>query len=344
MEKNMNSKLTPEVSWFTPPGIGSSNGYGSAAVHTIKALQELGINVPFQSNNLQYNKNTNSYCHISFVQPEHYQGRPDQYKVGYTNWESSVIPEQWIKKMQAMNEIWAPSTYVVDVFKSYNVNDNIKLVPHGFDPEVWKITQRYKTDSFTFLHVGGPTERKGGQKVVDAFIELFDGQEEYKLVLKSSGPTETRLYIKNVFGRSQRHPQITVIDEILDPEGLAKLYASANCLVYPTNGEGFGLIPFQGVVTGLPTIVTNATACTDFASYAIPLNWTEIEGNGVHLGRWAEPDLNHLRELMIYVVANYDKEKERAIESARILQSKYRWSNAAEKIVDILGDKLYKRT
>jgi glycosyltransferase involved in cell wall biosynthesis len=343
MGRKLSKNNRGEISWFTPPGIGVGNGYGYAAIETIKALQRLDVNIPFQSDDMMHSKKTTAKCHVSFVQPVFYQGTPDQFRVGYTPWESSKIPDEWIPRMQRMDEIWTPATWVADIYKSYNVNSTIRYVPHGFDPEVWKIFQRYEKDTFTFLHVGGPAERKGAQRVVDAFVDLFGNDKSVSLILKSNGPSEARVKFGGVFGNAGHHPQISVIEHSMEVEDLAALYSTADCLVYPTNGEGFGLIPFQGIATGIPTIVTDATACSDFAQYAIPLKATPTPGEGVHLGDWYEPDPEHLRHLMLEVRENFDAAKEHAMHGAIILRNKFTWDHIAKMIVDILGDQIYER-
>lgn len=325
-----------EIGWFSPPGIGEGMGYGYAAVRTIRGIQNCGVKVSYD------NKDTK--CHISFIQPEYYSGSRDQYRIGYTPWESSVIPETWPAIMNEMQEIWTPSQYCVDIFENYNVNKIIRKIPHGIDQEIWKIHNRYLTDKFIFLHIGGPTTRKGGQRVVDAFIDLFDGKEDVVLLLKSNERTECRFYENNVdFKSAKHHPQIMVIDHAVDVEDLVKIYNSAHCLVYPTNGEGFGLIPFQGIATGLPTIVTNATACADFAELSIPLDSHAAPGTGIHLGDWVEPDMDDLRDKMRYVYDNFNTVKEKTLHSARVIHSTQTWDHVGAQIVEILGEKISQR-
>ena len=101
-----------EIGWFSPPGIGDGVGYGYAAIKTIESLNNKKIKVSYDS--------PNTKAHISFVQPEFYHGNLDQYRIGYTPWESSKIPELWPSKMNEMDEIWTTSNYCVDIFKSYN--------------------------------------------------------------------------------------------------------------------------------------------------------------------------------------------------------------------------------
>ena len=322
-----------EIGWFSPPGLGDGIGYGYAAIKTIEALKNQHIKVSFDSRETK--------AHISFIQPEYYRGEPDQYRIGYTPWESSIIPESWPHTMNQMDEIWTTSKYCVDIFNSFNVNKTIRLVPHGIDPELWKIENRYLQDKFIFFHVGGPTERKGGQRVVDAFIDLFDGNPNVILVLKSNEVSECRFYENGVdFKNAKFHPQILSIDYKVSVEDLVKLYNAAHCLVYPTNGEGFGLIPFQGIATGLPTIVTNATACADFAEMSVPLDSHPAQGNGIHLGDWVDPDLDDLRDKMKYVYENYEQVKEKTLHSATIIHNTQTWDHVADLIVNILGEKI----
>lgn len=325
------------LSWFTPPGIGVGVGYGYAAVSTIESLMSKGVNVQFSETEAGQSANV----HVSFVQPDWYRGKYEQYRVGYTPWESTVLPPQWPSIMRDQNEIWTPSTFIKGVFEDNNVNEIIRVVPHGIDPEIWQIHDREVTDKFVFLHVGGPTARKGGQRVVDAFLDVFGDVDDAYLVLKStSAPTEARWYKNGSYmGSAATHPRITNIDSYLETWQMVEMYNKAHCLVYPTNGEGFGLIPFQGIASGLPTIVTDATACMDFAQMSIPLDSHPAPGNGVHLGQWAEPDADDLRDKMRWVYDNYTEARDKTLKSARIIHSTQTWDHVADQIIEILDDK-----
>ena len=322
--------------YLTPP-VGTGVGYGYAAVETIRGLQGKGLKVSFAREE--------PLVIVSFVQPDYYSGTVDQYRIGYTPWESTDIPERWISHMEKMDEIWTTSQFCREVFEHYNVNRTIRIVPHGIDHAAWPIVDRAIGNKFYFFHLGGPTGRKGGQRVVDAFLDLYDGQEEFQLVLKSNGPTEARWRNKNdvYMGSAENHPQIQNLIGDFDTEYLNAVYNRMHCLVYPTNGEGFGLIPFQGIASGLPTICTNATACADFAKMSVPLDYTWTKGEGIHLGKWAKPDEDDLRDKMKYVVENYEEVKKKTLQSAKIIHDTQTWGHVAEGILDILGDKIYKR-
>jgi glycosyltransferase involved in cell wall biosynthesis len=323
------------LSWFTP-SVGDMAGYGVGAVGLIQGLMHENIYVGFN--------HPKTKVHVSFVQPEWYLGSSNQYRIGYTPWESTEIPESWVYYMQEQDEIWTTSNFCVDVFKKYEVNDTIHMIPHGIDPEIWAVVDRTLANEFVFLHMGSPSERKGAQKVVDAFLDLFDGRNDIKLIMKSTGATEARWRRENFYGGNiKNHPQVTVIEADLPVNDLVKIYHSAHCLVYPTNGEGFGFIPFQGIATGLPTITTNLTATADFAELSMPLKASWTDGIGLHLGLWAEPDLDDLRFQMQSAVDNWEDHKKKAMHSARIIHSTQTWSHIADQVISILGDKLYER-
>lgn len=328
-----------QISWHTPP-VGRSNGYGYAAVESIKALQRAGIRVDWNEPRCN--------IHIDFVQPHAYTGNVHQYRIGYTPWESSEVPCGWVEKINKCNDFWTPSNYCKDVFENAGVEHDIKVVPHGIDPEIFTIEQRTLNDKFVFLHIGGPTERKGGQRVVDAFIQTFGGRDDVFLVIKAIEHTEARWYNGGQLDTVETHPQIGVITSEISESDLASLYHRAHCLVYPSRGEGFGFIPFQGMATGVPTIVTDASAMKDFSHFGIPLEASEVPCDGldtfggIHIGTWFEPSQERLCELMEDVVSNWGEYNKKAIQSAHIIHATQTWDHVAKQMIELIGeDKMF---
>jgi len=334
MMSDIDTDLDPEISWFTPP-VGAAVGYGYAAVNLIRALQKRGVKVAFNSYDPK--------IHISFVQPQLYEGQVGQYRIGYTPWESTEIPAAWVDQISERDDFWTTSNWCQEIFGNYGLES--KVVPHGIEPDDFPIFDRSVSEKFNFLHIGEPTERKGGQRVVDAFVELFEGDDDIRLIMKANKDVSARWRDKRglYHGNASLHPQITIHTDRFSSAQMRLLYHTAHCLVYPTNGEGFGLIPFQAIATGLPTICTNATACSDFAELSMPLDSTPIEGYGVHLGDWADPDLDQLRELMLDAVENWELHKQKAIRSARMIHEDQTWDEIAKLVLGILGDKIYER-
>ena len=329
-----------KISWFSLSNIDASGelwasqGYANAALNTIKALQAKQTGVFYNKPDIPF--------HINFCQPHYYQLRND-YKVGYTPWESTKIPEGWKYNMSLCNEIWATSNFVKEIYEKSGVNDNIYVIPHGISSDFY-IEERELLDKFVFLHIGGDSKRKNAQMVVDAFLELFEGDERYELILKYNNFCYAEIYHNDQLVPAIEHPQITGIPEIYDIHQMIALYHKANCLVYPTNGEGFGMIPFEAIATGLPTIVTNLTGCSDFAEYAIPLEASYGDAYyhshiyGTDTGMWAIPNFENLLTHMTNVAGEYELFKKHAIQSAKILHQNHSWSAVADMILERYGE------
>jgi glycosyltransferase involved in cell wall biosynthesis len=324
-----------KISWFSlnhQDASGDSwysQGYFNAALSTIKALQDKQCAVFYNREDIPY--------HINFCPPTYYQHK-SKYTVGYTPWESTKVPNHWIENMRRCDEVWATSNFVRDIYLKNGVNANIHVIPHGISKE-FSVIERELTGRFNFLHIGGDSKRKNAQMVVDAFLELFEGDDDYRLILKYNKFCYAEVYINNRLVPASVHPQIIAIPDNFETEDLVSLYHKAHCMVYPTMGEGFGMIPFEAIATGLPTIVTNLTGCADFAKLGIPLeaefdkaNWND------HLyetdtGNWASPDFEQLIQLMQHVVNEYDEFKKYAARSARIIHSEWSWASTADKIL-----------
>jgi len=325
-----------QISWFTPQANDSSGeswyslGYQNAAIANIKGLNDLKIAVYYNKNEIPY--------HINFCQPIYYQ-TANYYKVGYTPWESTVVPNSWYHNMSLCDEIWATSNFVKDVYLNSGVHDNVHVIHHGISPE-FKIIDREISSTFNFLHVGGESIRKNSQMVVDAFLDLFEGNYDYKLILKYNQFSNAIITVGGEDTDAANHPQITPLPFSLSQDDLIELYSKAHCMVYPTKGEGFGMIPFESIATGMPTIVTNATGTADFAEMSFALDSEMVPATeqsdyyGVDAGDWAEPDYEHLKSLMIKVSSDYEAAKRKTVQSARILHKEWGWANSAAKIRD----------
>lgn len=327
-----------KISWFSLNNTDESGeswysqGYFNAAISTIRALQDSNCAVFYNSEDIPF--------HVNFCVPHYYQFK-SKYNVGYTPWESTKVPESWKFNMARSNEIWTTSSFVKDVYIENNIHSNIHVIPHGISPE-WEIYERELTGKFNFLHVGGDSKRKNAQLVVDAFLELFDGDENYQLVLKYNKFCHAEAYVGNNLVPAINHPQIIGISDDFSVDQLVQLYHKCHCMVYPTSGEGFGMIPFEAMATAMPTIVTNATGCKDYANLAIPLDATMVKAEwhdymySDDTGYWASPNFDQLIDLMKNVVDEYDEFSDFALRSAKIIHSEWSWSATADKILDRL--------
>jgi glycosyltransferase involved in cell wall biosynthesis len=261
------------------------------------------------------------------------------YSIGLTFWETNRLPDSWVKDCNRMDEVWTTSRVMRDVFIDSGITVPVYDFKLGVDPKIFFPVKRFQNRPFTFLSIGSPSTRKNSQMSVDAFIKVFGGQEGYRMIYKSNGPADARSFNGGMRGKLS-HPQIEVIDWEVSVEELGRIYDCADCLLYPTSGEGWGLIPFQAIAKGIPTICTNATACEEYADMSVPLDyeWSKENMNGLYdgAGYWAKPNFDDLCDKMLYVVNDYDKVSTKTFQSAEYINKNMTWELVSKDYVNRL--------
>lgn len=272
-----------------------SVGYGHAAINIVDNLIKLGHEVPYQTKQAP--------VQLNFSQPTHFKMHRDQYQIGYTPWESTELPEDWLEYLQHCDEVWTTSTWCKEVFEANGLKD-VFVYPHGIE-DFWAPRKRNTDGVIKFLHIGEPAPRKAGQMVVDAFTQLYGNNPNYQLTIKAYKNNTTRIF-NNYIDREiiglpdQKFNNIKIITDDYSEEEMLNLYYDHNILVYPTYGEGFGFIPLQALATGMPVISTY-----DWAEYKDFLGPLKLKSTLIdspwphpHTGKVFEPDYQSLVETM----------------------------------------------
>ena len=105
------------------------------------------------------------------------------------------------------------------------------------------------TQNLSFLMVGTLEPRKGHLQAIAAFEQLWaSGNEAYLVIVGKEGwkglPDDARRTIPEIVNKVKNHPLLNKklfwFDNASD-ELLSELYQSADCLLYPSEDEGFGL-------------------------------------------------------------------------------------------------------
>lgn len=259
-----------------------------------------------------------------------------KYSIGMTYWETNRLPDDWIHNCNQMDEIWTTSKAMKDVFVNSGITKPVYNFELGVDPKIYFPKEQSINGTFKFLSMGSPSTRKNSQMAVDAFLKVFGRDERYELIYKSNGPQDARIFIGGDMYPLE-HPRIKVINHEVTNEELGGIFDSANCLLYPTSGEGWGLIPFQAIAKGIPTICTNALAATEFANMSVPLDfkWGTKNMSGIYenAGEWAEPNFDDLCDKMLYVVQSYKTICNKTYKSAEYINQNMTWEKVSQKYI-----------
>ncbi len=126
---------------------------------------------------------------------------------------------------------------------------------------------------------------------------------------------------------------------------LYKLYKKADCFVFASHGEGFGLPPLEAMATGLPTIVTDWMGCKEFVDNKIcyPLKVDKLEealypDTYGDVGDWAYISVKGLRKQMRYVYENREEAKQKGKLAAKVVNEKFRFKHFNYKLEDIVSN------
>jgi glycosyltransferase involved in cell wall biosynthesis len=103
------------------------------------------------------------------------------------------------------------------------------------------------------LFVGNDFVRKGGQELLDVFLQRFKDKAELDLVTNAAVGAE--------------HPHIHVHRQVTPySDEWLSLFAEADMFVLPTRGDAFGLAILEAMAAGLPIVATNICAIPELVS------------------------------------------------------------------------------
>ena len=148
--------------------------------------------------------------------------------------------------------IIAVSNFTADSIKETygeHIGEKITVIPGGvsdnFKPasedEKFEVRNRYDLNEKFIIYTGSSKEHKNVQTLIDAC------PEELKLVLTTGGKEVANLKCRN---------NTLILDDVKDAD-LPKLLSAAECFVFPSLEEGFGLPAIEAMACGCPVGASN---------------------------------------------------------------------------------------
>jgi glycosyltransferase involved in cell wall biosynthesis len=281
-------------------------------------------------------------------------------KMAIYNYETSHMPEMWLKNIKFVDYVLPSSNFSKEVFiNSGWPEEKCIVVPHGINIKDYEDRTKYKLTSnkkFKFLNVSIAHYRKNIDLLVDAYYSAFSGDDDVCLVIKTKLALPNRkLYrfecnvAQQIIGVQKKYlsnghklPQIEIVQDRLD--SMVPLYNSCDALVSASSAEGFGLPLLEGLASDMIIIAPGCTGQLDFLNKKNSLvvstkiidagsryqYWKPTEGATTFL-----PIRESLAEQMLGAFNDHKRlKKEFAEEKTRILK-KFTWENAAKRILEI---------
>jgi glycosyltransferase involved in cell wall biosynthesis len=332
------------------------DGYGRYGLSFVRALSELGaevypgtihevVNLPTYLQRLKgltWDKLT-----VALMPGHEFRPLPGR-QWGYSMFESTCIPDGWAENINRHCErLLVPCQDNAAVFAESGVEIPIDVIPGGVDTAEFPLPLRPHKPAedrpYTFMVLGDRGSRKGIEETWMAFYRAFDGVQDVRLIVKTrrdglaffrSGGTERRVSI-------WREDVTTMRD----------VYAQADCFVFPSRYEGWGLPPREAAAMAVPTIVSDNSGLSDGINHwatrvvaahrMAPHPLADSVRDGLSFppeSQWFKPCVDELVTHMRWCYENRAAAAQQAYVGAQWLRNNQTWEHAALKLIDLIEE------
>jgi glycosyltransferase involved in cell wall biosynthesis len=211
-------------------------------------------------------------------------GRP---RIGFPVFELEKFTPLQIAMLKSCDYLFTPTAWGKKVLEenigkaSYN---KIHVVNEGFDPVIFPSLRMSDAEieerPFTFIHVGKFEARKGTMQAIECFFMALE-QETARLVMHIHNQFTNNyepIYALLTRLGFKASPDLTIwrraglsiyfTQPMIGQDGIAALYKEADCGLFPTRAEGWGLPILECIASGVPAIVG---AWTGQSEYLLPI-------------------------------------------------------------------------
>jgi len=275
--------------------------------------------------------------------------------VARTMYETDRIPADWVAQLNTVDEVWVPSHFNLETFRTAGVTTAIEVVPGGVDTERFRPgCEPLALDGVrgtVFLSVFEWSHRKGPDVLLRAWAEAFSPADDVTLVLRAfprgffgDGDATAAVEqlveaeLSRIGRRRQDVARIVVLGRHLPPDAMPRLLCTADAYVSPTRGEGWGRPLIEAMACGLPVVATRWSGQLEFMNDGNAM-LIDVEGL-VDVGkemdvfhyrghRWAEPSVDHLVSLLRRVVERPGELGTLAGRARTDVEAHWTWDHAA---------------
>lgn len=231
-----------------------------------------------------------------------------------------------------------PSKFSARAYEESPLDIPIAIVPLGVDTDEYKYTDRSWYGSMRYLLAGAAQFRKGTWLGIEGFIKAFHKFDAVKLIVWSSVKTPEREALKKEYGKNRK---IIFDDRILTSAN--DIYKDCHVIVSPHLSEGFGLMPFEAMATGMPCLMARCSSPMEYFHDDYGW-WIEMSNNFAPVGEcmkdtvgfWRLPDVDSIANMMKYSYWHRNESKAKGIAASRYVNDKLSWDIVAKRLYAVI--------
>ncbi|MBJ7456801.1 MAG: glycosyltransferase [Thermoleophilia bacterium] len=233
-------------------------------------------------------------------------------RVGRTTSEVDRIPADWVARCDALDEVWVPTAIAREALVAAGVaSDRVAVVPEPLELDRLDRTAAPLdipgAHGTVFLAAFDWSLAKGWDALLGAWCDAFAAGDDVTLVLKAwgtgrgIGTAEIQEELLAGLARQGRDParmaDLVIVEDLLAPHDVCRLYAAADAVVAPTRVEGWNRVPLEAMAMGRPVVATAwpGTPGVGAAGWPVGADLVPVPGDAVAENpslagrRWAEP-------------------------------------------------------
>jgi glycosyltransferase involved in cell wall biosynthesis len=281
--------------------------------------------------------------------------------------------------LKSQDIVFANSHWAGEVLRDNGVPEgNIFFAPLGVDTSVFRpnpymMPRDRAGEPTVFLNIGKWEVRKGHDVIAEAFCKAFEPKDNVRLVMHCHNPClpgkqgeEYNRQWERLYETCRLADKVVVSKERFPSQHhVARLMEDADCGVFPSRAEGWGLESAEMLAMGKHVIITNYSAHTEYAdetnAHLIQIDKLEDAHDGVWFradspdwdqwaidhygcyrkpGQWAELGEAQIEQLVEHMrrIHRLKCDGKLGPNTAGIQSmNRFTWDNTASEILGVLG-------
>jgi glycosyltransferase involved in cell wall biosynthesis len=306
-----------------------------------------------------------NFVYIKNIKPHTWPDIQHKNFFGFHVLEGDRLPRQ---QLQGINTsvvrcVFVPSEYVKNMFVLSGVIKPIIVIPHIIGNLYKPAKKRPCSTKINFLFAAAiyglsKLDRKGLDVVLNVW-KNFSKDNRLNLTIKIQTNFAKKAneelnrtfnlidYLFELYG-GPLPSNIEIIEGDVSDYEMLSLYRKSDCILYPSRGEGFGLIPFEALACGVPCIATDGLGMDEYLNI-LDGGYLRIKTLGLIPGEkrypyfdgsiqsnWVEPDqINLLHQIESFLSHQKEINKE-ALIASKIIREKFNGKIIGATLRDVI--------